>query len=343
MQQIKNINIENPVNKGYTVDKEGQKENYYKTESHLYKQDMFSGIKAGAHKLTNDVFTYFPKGFSGSKNFNFYEYLSMGMVPYILGSATLIALSKAANKCFNIQDAKFANDAAKTMGAGVILYGLGKWASKKISRTLINASTGVDLGMTYINKSVEIPENGRKEGIIRTQYPGVYDSIEFYRNDLLKRDAQLNHENIFYYDDKVAKKAGYGDRLNSPEGVTADKIRRLKSRAGALENIGQYIAAATGVALGAQKSFQDLHFFKGFNLKAIKGTMFSVVNALKNGVKQLWAGTDRNIFTKHYGKAMLVATVAATLLDWIIPTIAFKHKPNTMKSKIDDTKECEVG
>ena len=53
---------------GYLVSKEEKKEKIYKNESHIHKQGPLSGVKAGAHRLYNDILTYFPKGFAGSKN-----------------------------------------------------------------------------------------------------------------------------------------------------------------------------------------------------------------------------------------------------------------------------------
>ncbi len=333
MQQIKSPSIENLPKIGYYTSKEQKKEEFYKNEPHIYKQGPLSGVKAGAHKLYNDFLTYFPKGFAGSKNSDFYEYLSLGMVPYIVGSATLIALYSAANRKFLDSDASCARSAAKCFGAGVVLYGIGKWASQKLSRTLIHASTGVDLNMRYINKKQELPEPGQEKGIVRVQYPGVFDSVNFFRKDLLSKDSELNHGDINAYNDKIAKKAGFKDKLNCPAQTMDDKIRELKARSCALENVNKYILAALGVAFGVQKGFSGLTF---------RRPLESLKNAFKDSAKQLWKGNDRNLVTKHYGKALIFASIASTLSSWLIPTIAFKHNPNKMTSKVDTKKEYEV-
>lgn len=343
MQQITSPSVDKLPEKGYYVSNDEKKEKFYQTESHIHKQNALSGLKAGAHKLTNDIFTYFPKGFSGSKNSDFYEFLSLGMVPYLIGSAMLIALYAGAKGKFNPSDAFAASKAAKRMGAGVVLYGIGKWLSQKISRKAIKFSTGVDLDMRYINKVNEIPEPNAEKGIVRTQYPGVFDSVDFYRKDLLAKDSELNHGDIYAYDDKIAKKAGFKNKLNAPNQTMGPKIRELKARTTALEHVSKYIAAATGVALGSQKAFENIKFVNPFkNIKGIKTSLMSIVTALRDGAVQLWKGSDRNLVTKHFGKALILLSALSAVLTWLIPSIGFKTNPNTMKSSVDNNKEFEV-
>lgn len=332
MQQVQNSSVDSLPKIGYRVSKENKKENIYKSESHIPKQGPFMDIKAGAHKLTNDILTYFPKGFSGSKNSNFYEYLSLGMVPYIIGSGMLIGLYGLANGKFNSFDKGAANKFAKRMGAGVILYGLGKWLSKKIAHLGIFASTGINLDWKLLNKVNELPENGQEKGLVRTQYPGVFDSADFPRKDKTAVWGELEHGNIYAFEDKILKKAGYKKEQNAPNQTAWPLIRAVKVRTTALENISKYIVAATGVALGFQKSFE--------NIELKKPT--SILKSLKESFGQLWEGNERNFASKHFGKALLIGSALATLLTWLIPTLEFKSKPNTMVSKVDTKKEFEV-
>ncbi len=342
MQQIQSPSVDSLPRIGYYVSKEEQKQKFFEEESHIHKQGPLSGVKAGAHKLTNDFLTYFPKGFAGSKNSDFYEYLSLGMVPYIVGSAMLIALYGAARGKFNATDAHAAGRGFRKMTAGVIAYGIGKWASTKLSRTMINASTGVDLDLKYIKKVNELPEPGQEKGLVRIQYPGVYDSAEFFRKDLLAKDAELNHGNVFALDDEKAKKAGFKEKLNNPGQLINEKTKKLKIRATAMENISKYIVAATGVAFGAQKAFEELRLPKMTSLKNVADFLRGVAKATVEAGKQLWEGTDRNIITRNYGKVLIGASAIATLLAWIVPTIGFKSNPNTVKTKVDTNKEYEV-
>ena len=332
MQQITSPDVHNLPKIGYLVNNEEKKEKFYKNESHIHKQTLLTGVKADTHKLYNDVFTYFPKAFAGSKNSDFYEYLSLGMVPNLIGSAMLIALYGGANKFFNQADKAFAGISAKQAGAGVILYATAKWAYQRLARAGIKASTGVDLDMRYVKKINELPEPGQEKGLVRTQYPGVYDSVQFYRSDLLAKDAELNHGNVYHHDDKIVEKAGFNGKQNAPNQMASKKIREVKARTTALENVGKYIVAATGVALGFQKQFGEIDFKH-------PGT---ILKALTKGVEQLWQGAPRNAITKHYGKALLIGSALTTFLTWLIPTLGFKHNPNTIKTKVDTNKEYEV-
>lgn len=331
MQQLPTTTL-TTQNVGYVVDRDKKKEEYYKNESHIHKQGPLTGAKVVAHKLTNDVFTYFPKGFAGSKNSDFYEYLSMSMIPNIVGSAMLIYTAKGANKFFNAADKAGANKGAKMMGAGVVLYAIGSWLHNKISNAGLKATTGIPLEQKYLNKCAELPEPGKEKGLVRTQYPGVYDSVQFYRSDLLVRDAEINHGNRYYYDDKVAAKSGYSDKENASNQIAGEKVRGVKSRATALQNIGKYIVAATGVALGSQKAFSNM------NIRSLK----SIKESFIEGAKQLWNGTNYNFATKHFGKALVGLSAIMTLLSIVVPTIGFKSNPETMKSKVDTNKEFEV-
>ena len=348
MSKVNSVNINDLPRIGYLSSKEEKKERFYENEAHIHKQGLFSGFKSTVHRLENDIFTYFPKGFAGSKNSDFYEYLSLGMVPYLIGSGVMYGLYKCANNAFKITDKSMADAVANKMGAGILLYGLGKMYSRKLSRSLIYASTGVNLDMKYLNRVNELPENGREKGLQRVQYPGVFDSVTFYRCDLLDKDSELNHDNAYWYYDKVAKRAGYKKPLNNPNQEISPKLKQLKARSCALENISKYIVAATGVALGSQKAFGDLKFSKvfsktqKFNADALKGNVVGLGNAFVKSIKQLWQGTNINNITKHYGKALLAASGVATLLSWLVPTIGFKIKHDTMNSKVDTKKEYEV-
>ena len=51
---------------------------------------------------------------------------------------------------------------------------------------------------------------------------------------------------------------------------------------------------------------------------------------------------NKNALTKHFGKGLIIASGAMTILTWLIPTIGFKHNPNTVKTKVDTNKEQEV-
>ncbi len=344
MPQVNSISVENIPSNTYYVDREKKKEEIYKNEDHIHKQGPLSGLKAELYETENTLLTYFPKGFMGSKNSNFHEFLSMGRVPYVIGSIMLIGLYSFANGKYNVQDKASANNAAKCFGAGVVMYAIGKWLTKKIAHLGIKMSTGVPLDLRYTRKIPTLPEPGQEKGIVEKEYAGVFESVDFFRKDLLKQDSELNHNgDMHYFNDKIVQKAGYGKDTNSSYQIADPKIRELKARTTALENITSYITAATGVALGSQEAFKQLKFVKheGFVMN-MKTALSSAKNAVINSFKELWKGNNKNFLTKHYGKALILSSIAATILTWLVPSKGFKSNPDTMKSKVNNKKEYEV-
>lgn len=350
MQQV--VNYDNFSDTGYFSSKPMRVQKHNKEESHLIKQNPLTVFRTDLHHLNSDIFTYFPKAFAGSKNSDFHEFLSLGMVPYLVGTATMIACYGFGKGKANSNSAKFIGQAMTSTAAGAILYGLCKRFSKRITRGLINMSTNVNLDERYIKKVDEIPENG-KSGVVRWQYPEVYGSVEFPRIDLKEADGDLNHNDKNYHSDRIAKKLGYKEKLASAGQLTDKKAREVKTRATALENILGYFPAVLGVAIGSQKGFSKLNFEKVFNLSpktslppvnfhALKNNVLATGKAFVTSCKQLWNGSERNALTKNFGKALAIGTLASMVLTWLIPVAAFKKKDDTMKSKIDTKKEFEV-
>ena len=111
------------------------------------KHPLTTNLKIQGDKLVNAFTKYPKKGLNGSKNANFYEFLTMGMVPYLTGSAMMIAVFNAASKFFDTASAENAAKVGKKMGLGVVLYGLGKTLSKKLIETPVNMKYGIDVNL----------------------------------------------------------------------------------------------------------------------------------------------------------------------------------------------------
>ena len=97
---------ENNINKEDT----GSEANSAKEEHDtLMPNNVVTRARIGMDKVTKAFSIYPAKGLKGSINSNFYEFLTMGVVPYLIGSATFIGLfntfSKFAN--FNKKGAKY--------------------------------------------------------------------------------------------------------------------------------------------------------------------------------------------------------------------------------------------
>ena len=61
---------------------------------------------AGFHRTSNAFLEYPAKGLKGDINSNFYEFLAMGRVPYLIGSGTFIGVFNAASKFFDSRGAQ---------------------------------------------------------------------------------------------------------------------------------------------------------------------------------------------------------------------------------------------
>lgn len=334
MQQIQGTKLDN-MPTGYYLSKREKDEQFCKDESHIYDQTPLADVQVAAHKLSNDVLTYFPKAFQGSKNSDFYEFLSLGLFPYITGGLTMIAAYCFGKKSFNNQDAHQAGMIAKNVAAGAGLYALGKYLSPKLSRTMIHASTTVNLDEYCLKKVNELPEKGQEKGEVRPQYPKWLDSVDFAWFQLKKKQGEMKHDNMYHYADKAVEKMGFKEKLNDSTQIADPAIRKLKTRATAMENITKYVVAATGVLIGWQQAFKDVSFEMPKSLKSFTHQLTVLPNAVKEGTKQLWKGSS-------WGKGMLIASAALTVLDWLVPSLAFKKRPDTIKTQLDPKKESEV-
>ena len=58
----------------------------------LLKNNFVTRTRIGMNKINKSIHRISGKGLVGSKNSNFYEFLTMGTVPYLIGSATLMAI-----------------------------------------------------------------------------------------------------------------------------------------------------------------------------------------------------------------------------------------------------------
>ena len=81
-------NVETKINFSANSKEEKSKTLAYNHDT-LLKDNLATRLHIGVDKLTNAFTVYPAKGFKGSKNANFYEFLTMGNVPYIVGSCLL--------------------------------------------------------------------------------------------------------------------------------------------------------------------------------------------------------------------------------------------------------------
>ncbi len=271
----------------------------------MKKHPITTSAKIQTDKLVKAVTTYPKKGLSGSKNANFYEFLTMGMVPYLLGSAAMIGVFNLANKFFDTPGAVSASKIGKKMGIGVVLYGLGKVLSKKLIEKPLKWKYGIE-NLPYDKVINELPEENNKDNLEAHEYHKVFESVDFpYFN--------LFYDNKFYgdkknaYFDKVAKKMGMEPTEYSDQ-QTKDKIREKVVQSRVFSTLSSYLWAATGVAIASQKPWENLvlnpskriHNF----INHVKLTQ-QAKTSVKNKVKDI---ANYDFFIKDFGKKFVKST-----------------------------------
>lgn len=324
---------------GYTIKKDVN--HLSSSEDAIIKKTPLTGAKVVAHKITKDIFSYAPKGLMGSANSNFYEFLSLGTIPYIIGSAMLIGLFNGVNNKFNTQDAAAAGTKGMRMAAGVILYAAGKWLGGKLINNGVKAYTGIDADMPYKKIVKELSDYPGDPNTTSVEFHKVFESTDFPRWDLINKQGEKNGNRYEYYD-KIAKKMGYEEKLSSPDQITQPAIKKVITKSIAAKSISTFLWAALGVAIGAQKPFGHFMKFKNSTTMFEKVALFpkNLFNSLKDSTVQLFkGGMNPTKGSKFLGKALIFAAVGSTALGIMNSCRGFKEGKKHDKPAVDLNKE----
>jgi hypothetical protein len=325
-----NRNVYVPTGVGYTKPNEVA---YHGDK--IIKKTPVTGVKVAAHKLASGVGPYTKKGLEGSRNSNFYEFLSMGAVPYILGSVATVGTYAAMRISGN--GAAEAKKKAATVAAGVVLYGVGKLLGGKVMNKAVKTGTGIDLDMTYKRTTAELPEGPGQKAKKRNEYHKVFASADFFRKDLLLKKGASEGNRYSWYD-KITKKMGYKDPINAPHQIVDDKIKSTIVKTNAAKSISSYLWAAAGVALGTRDAFGNIgNWAKG----ATKGE--TVKNAIGH-FGRTFKEAGKDLMSTTAGKAVVGAAALATVLGCANVMRGFKVSKDKLceKPKVDLKKEYEV-
>ncbi len=341
----------------YTAKKPNEEE-HVNDKSHVLVNNAQTRIRQNTQKVTSAFVDYPIRGLKGDVNSDFYEFLTMGIVPYILGSAAFMFVFNTANKYLNLFEKEKASVYGKKMALGVILYGLFKSISKNLVTKPVKHSTGIDTELPYENILYTLPKAAGAEANIDIKYQQrkVYDSKEFFRKDLLPKE----------YFDKVAKKLGLGDNINDSVSEVTPIIQNIVATTNTAKSLVSYSWASIGVGLAVQDSWKDLFntisnrkkftpdrnagFFKN-RLNKLKNTSnnilsisSSAIHSLFKSIAQMWRGkAGSSGFAKHAGKWLICLSSLLTfvLTDNVI--VRAKHMAkNNNKNTIDKTKESTV-
>lgn len=329
----------------------------HQDETRILPSSYKTKMKQEFQKTSSAFLDYPVKGLKGDINSNFYEFLTMGVVPYLIGSGMFMLSFNVVNKFLDANSRAKASKFGSKMALGVVLYGLMKSISKGFVTKPVKWSTGVDTEMPYENIVYPLPKEAGEAANIEVQHQQrtVFDSKEFYRKDLLKRD----------YFDNVAKKLGLGENLNDSVSETSPIIQNIVATSGTAKSLSSYSWAGIGVCLATQDSWDD--FFKaiknrtpytkqgrsGFEaLKARVANSYnntkeiskSFVKSFAGSVESMWNGSPKyEGFMKHMGKAYMLFSIALTTGLTANSIIRAKNMAkNNNTNTIDKNKESKV-
>ena len=339
---ISNFNGKNLLTFG-TNNKE---ENVSYDHDTLLKNNFSTRTRIGLDKFTK-AFTLYPaKGLAGSKNSNFYEFLTMGTVPYVIGSITLMSIFNSTNKHFNPFDNKNAAKLGNKMALGVILYAAFKSLSKLFITVPVKMATGIDTELPYAKVNYLLQENPDDyNNLTSIEYHKVGESVDFPRWDQLYGDPKKGEPINFRYD-KIAKKNGLGTDLNDSDQEVKPLYKEVLVKSKLAKSFSSFLWAATGVALAFQEPWEN--YFNVATLKFWKPKEFGhslkvMGKSFVDSAKSLWQGDKESlsIFKRHSGKAMIGTALAVTILG-LLNTIHITKKPSHPHSVLDKNKESVV-
>ena len=303
------------------------------TKDTLLKNNLMTRTRIGFDKLTNAFTVYTAKGLKGSKNANFYEFLTMGTVPYIVGSGMLMAVFNTVNTKYAADSVKSACRLGRKMALGVLFYRLMKSISKPFVTTPVKWFTGVDTQLPYAKVNYELPEDINDTDITSIEYHKVFESVEFPRWDLLYGDETKGEKRNFRYD-KIAKKLGLGTNLNDSDQEVKPLVKEIVVKTSTATNISQYLWAACGVAFAFQKpweKFFNVMSFKFWKPEAFAKSAIQFGRSFVESAKSFYFGNGSSFMNRHGGKLLLGTAIAASALG-VINASTSANKPSKLDS-----------
>ncbi len=333
-------------------------------ESAILPNTLGTRLNQKYDKTLSALTEYPVKGLKGDVNSDFYEFLSMGIIPYLTGSAMFMWLFNLVNKHLSPHSRLVATEKGRKMALGVVMYGLAKTISNEFVTRPVAWLTGVDIELPYRNVYYPLPTKPGAEADIFPQHQQrkVYDSREFFRKDLIAKDENYG---IKYYDN-IARKLGLGENLNDSVTETTPIIQSIVSTTKTAKSLSSFAWAAVGVGLAMQNSWKD--FFdsisqrKKYTPNGTDGFLTKVSSKIKNfwcnlfeisktfvksflkGCETLWTGErGTSGYMKHAGKALVLFATLLTLGG----TINVIHRAKNMgklanKNLIDNSQESTV-
>ena len=137
-------------------------------ESKILPNTLQTRVRQKFHKTSNAFLEYPIKGLKGDVNSDFYEFLSMGIIPYLVGSGMFMGLFNIVKK-LNPKSQLLASFNGNKMALGVVLYGLFKTISNDFVTRPVYLGTGVDIELPVQHISYPLPKEAGENATIIPQ------------------------------------------------------------------------------------------------------------------------------------------------------------------------------
>ncbi len=313
----------------------------------LMKNNIITRSRIAMDKFTKAFTVYPARGLKGSINSDFYEFLTMGTVPYVIGSLTLMSVFNSAAKYFESFDQSAAYKLGNKMALGVVFYALARTISKSFVNLPVKWITGVDTQLPYMKVNHQLPESKDDFDLTSYEYHKVGESVEFTRWDLLYGEPTNKGELNKRYD-KIAKRNGLGTNLNDSDQAVKPIYREILVKSNLARSFSSYLWAAAGVALAFQKPWENyfrVATAKFWDTKNFTHSAKVFAESLADSAKELFKPTNpKNKLEKYSGKAVLGLAALSTILG-VLNTLHITQKPSKVSEKdvLDKNKESVVG
>ena len=337
IQPVKNYSN----NIGFTSSNKMIDEEEIKKHPVLIKNNLSNRMAIGWDKFTNAITMYPARGLKGSKNSNFYEFLTMGIIPYLTGSLTLMAVFNTYST-YMPKDKAGAAKFGNKMALGVLFYGLAKSISKEFVTKPVKWFTGIDTEEPYAEMKYKLPEHINDTNITSLEYHKVLESLEFPRWDVKYGDESKGETRNVWFD-KIAKKIGLGDNLNDSDQDVKPRVKEITVKTDLAKAFASYLWAGVGVGLALQNTwdkFFEMATFKFWKVKPFYETVVKFGECLWDSCKELYRGPkdETKYLYKNSGK-LLVGTAALATVLGVANALISRHKP----SKLDSNDVIEKG
>ena len=313
----------------------------------LLENNFSTRTRIAMDKFTKAFTVYPARGLKGSINSDFYEFLTMGTVPYVIGSLTLMSVFNTAAKHFEPFGQSAAYKIGNKMALGVIFYAIAKTLSKSLVNLPVKWVTGIDTQLPYLKVNHQLPESKDDFDLTSYEYHKVGESVEFTRWDLLYGDPNEKGELNKRYD-KIAKRNGLGTDLNDSDQAVKPIYKEVLVKSSLARTMSSYLWAAAGVCLAFQKpweSYFKVATGKFWNPKNFNHSLKVFGESFIESAKEFYTPKNpKTLLEKYSGKGVIALAALATVTG-VLNTLNITKKPSkvTEKDVMNKHKESVAG